>query len=605
MASKYHATEKGTPALWSSRLFWKIFISYAALNLVATVIFVIIVTGWQQDQVVQQLKDRLHASASLVRAVVSDEVSRGSTPTLQNRVDALADEIEARITLVAMNGDVLADSWQNSRAAVQQMENHKDRLELIQAAALGQGSSERVSPTLGEPMLYVAVRLDQDGSPAAMVRTALPMTEVRAKVSAIKNLIWLVGCLVSIAVVALTYFVAARVVRPVVTLTDAAEAIAAGDYQQHVYFDSRDELGALAHSFNRMSDQLESRETQLRESSQRLTTVLEGMAEGVVSLDDRQRIVLANAAAGRLLGFSPEQELGRPLLEVVRNHALHEALVQSQASRESRRVEIELGDGENRALSIYVTLVTGERKTRFILVLQDITELRRLESMRQEFVANVSHELKTPLSSIKAYAETLSQGAINDSENNLRFVHRIEDQAERLHQLILDLLSLARIESGKEAFEIAPVNIESIVLSCLAEHQAGAESKGVQLITESGASDLKVRADEEGTRQILNNLINNAVNYTAPGGQVKVGWRREDAMGVLEVSDTGVGIAAEHLPRLFERFYRVDKARSRELGGTGLGLSIVKHLTQSFGGNIEVESEPGEGTMFTVRIPRV
>jgi two-component system phosphate regulon sensor histidine kinase PhoR len=430
------------------------------------------------------------------------------------------------------------------------------------------------------------------------------MTEVRAKVSAIKNLIWLVGCLVSIAVVALTYFVAARVVRPVVTLTDAAEAIAAGDYQQHVYFDSRDELGALAHSFNRMSDQLESRETQLRESSQRLTTVLEGMAEGVVSLDDRQRIVLANAAAGGLLGFSPEQELGRPLLEVVRNHALHAALVQSQASRESRRVEIELGDGENRALSIYVTLVPGERKTRFILVLQDITELRRLESMRQEFVANVSHELKTPLSSIKAYAETLSQGAINDSQNNLRFVHRIEDQAERLHQLILDLLSLARIESGKEAFEIAPVNIESIVLSCLAEHQAGAESKGVQLITESGESDLKVRADEEGTRQILNNLINNAVNYTPPGGHVKVGWRTEDAMGVLEVSDSGVGIAAEHLPRLFERFYRVDKARSRELGGTGLGLSIVKHLTQSFGGHVEVESEPGVGTMFTVRIPR-
>lgn len=590
--------------MWSSRLFWKIFVSYAALNLVATIIFVVSVTGWQQEQVVQQLKNRLHASASLVRTVLSDELPQGSTQALQDRVQIFADEIDARITLVSMDGRVLADSWQNSLASVQSMENHKDRLELIQAAALGQGSSQRVSPTLGEPMLYVAVRLDRDGSAAGLVRTALTMTKVQSEVSVIKNLIWLVGCLVSIAVVALTYFVAARVVRPVVTLTDAAEAIAAGNYQQHVYFDSRDELGALAKSFNRMSDQLQLREAQLRESSQRLTTVLEGMAEGVVSLDDRQRIVLANAAAGRLLGFPPDQAQGRPLLEVVRNHALHTSLIQSQASRESRRVEIELDDGDNRVLSIYATLVPGERQTRFILVLQDITELRRLESMRQEFVANVSHELKTPLSSIKAYAETLSRGAINDAENNLRFVHRIEDQAERLHQLILDLLSLARIESGQEAFEIAAVSVESTVLSCLAEHQAAAESKRIRLEPHGQAAELKVRADEEGVRQILNNLINNAINYTPEGGRVMVSWAAEDSMGVMEVSDTGVGIAPEHLPRLFERFYRVDKARSRELGGTGLGLSIVKHLTQSFGGGIEVKSEPGGGTTFTVRIPR-
>jgi two-component system phosphate regulon sensor histidine kinase PhoR len=392
-------------------------------------------------------------------------------------------------------------------------------------------------------------------------------------------------------------------VRPVATLTEAAEAIAAGDYHQHVYFDSRDELGALAASFNRMSERLDTRDTELRESSQRLTTVLEGMDEGVLSLDDRQRIVLANSAAGRLLGFSPKAAEGRPLLEVVRNHKLHSALLESQSARESRRVEIEVGESDSRVLSIYATLVPGERTTRFVLVLQDITDLRRLESMRQEFVANVSHELKTPLSSIKAYAETLSHGAINDAEHNLRFVNSIEEQAERLHQLILDLLSLARIESGQQAFDIAAVNLPSVVLACLAEHRANADSKGVQLTSAGEGDSLKVRADEEGTRQILNNLVANAINYTPEGGSVVVHWRREESKGVIEVADTGIGISPEHLPRLFERFYRVDKARSRELGGTGLGLSIVKHLTQSFGGTVEVVSQPGRGTTFTVRLP--
>ena len=307
----------------------------------------------------------------------------------------------------------------------------------------------------------------------------------------------------------------------------------------------------------------------------------------------------------RLMPTLPNQQIEIRRCRAVRNHKLHTALLESQESKETRRVEIQLSDTDQRVLSIYATSVPGERTTRFILVLQDVTELRRLESMRQEFVANVSHELKTPLSSIKAYAETLSQGAINDSENNLRFVHRIEDQAERLHQLILDLLSLARIESGQQAFDIGSVNVENVVLSCLAEQQAHAASKGVDLQTDSGVSQLQVRADEEGTRQILNNLINNAINYTPQGGRITVGWREENGSGVLEVSDTGIGIAKEHLPRLFERFYRVDKARSRELGGTGLGLSIVKHLTQSFGGSIQVESEPGAGTTFTVRLPKV
>lgn len=589
--------------MWSSRLFWKLFVSYALLNLAATVTFVLIVSGWQQDLVIEQVRQRLHDSAVLVRSQLEELLPEGRSEKLQSQVRRLGNEIDTRITLVSMDGVVLADSKREGLAQVAEMENHKGRLELVHAATRGYGTSQRISPTLGEPMIYVALRAGDKDSPAGLVRTALPMTEIQGRVGAIQRLIWVVALSVSVGVVVLSYLVAARMVQPVRTLTEAAEAIAAGDYQHHVYLTAEDEIGTLARTFNRMNDQLSAREAELRESSQHLTSVLEGMAEGVLALDDQQGIVLANAAAGRMLEFSPASVVGRNLLEVVRNHALHQAVTEASLEQRSRMTEIELTD-DNRVLSVNTTFLPGEPSTRYIVVLQDITEMRRMDSLRQEFVANVSHELKTPLSSIKAYAETLINGAINDEGRNVKFVRRIEEQAERLHQLILDLLSLARIETGKQVFDIALINIGEIVRSCLDQQQAAAAANEIELVTVGASPELLVRADEEGMRQILNNLIDNAIKYTPKGGKVTVGWRSVDSMAMIEVQDTGFGVAPEHLPRLFERFYRVDKARSRELGGTGLGLSIVKHLTQSFGGNVSVESRAGSGSKFTVRLPQ-
>ena len=591
--------------MWSSRLFWKLFVSYTVLNLAATVTFVVIVSGWQQDQVIEQIRQRLHDSAALIRSDLSDMMPTGRTDSLQAKVHLLGREIDTRITLVTMDGQVLADSTKVDLSAVAQMENHKDRLELVRAAAQGHGTSERVSPTIGEPMLYVALRVDRNGGPEGFVRTALPMTAVRTQVAALQRLIWLVATLVSLGVVALTYFVAARVARPVSSLTQAAEAIAAGDYRQPVYVASDDEIGTLAKSFSRMSDQLAAREAQLRESSRRLVTVLEGMVEGVIALDDRERIVLANAAAGRLLGFSPSEAEGKPLLNVARNHLIHEALAQPQNDGGTQQQEFELGGDESRVLSFNITMLSAEPSTRCILVLHDVTELRRLESLRQEFVANVSHELKTPLSSIKAYTETLLSGAIADDEHNTKFVRRIEEQAERLHELILDMLRIARIESGQQAFEIGPVNLTAMIQSCVTEHQETAAGRKILLETPEDPGEVHVNADEEGVRQILDNLVDNALNYTPEGGHVSVLGRCDGPMAIVEVRDTGIGIASELLPRVFERFFRVDKARSRELGGTGLGLSIVKHLAQSFAGEVDVESRVGEGTVFTVKLPRV
>ena len=291
----------------------------------------------------------------------------------------------------------------------------------------------------------------------------------------------------------------------------------------------------------------------------------------------------------------PTDARGRPLLATIRNETLHRSVKQSMAARDVVNAQIDLIGPTSGTLAVHATPLPGDPCPGVVLVLYDMTELRRLESLRQEFVANVSHELKTPLSSIKAYAETLREGAINDPEHNLEFVQRIEDQADRLHELILDLISLARIESGQRTYEVEDVDVEPVVEACLEHHRPSAEAQQLSLQAEPPTDPVVVRADDEALRQILDNLVNNAIKYTPAAGHVRVGWRADGRSALIEVSDTGIGVSPEDQPRLFERFFRVDKARSRELGGTGLGLSIVKHLAQFFGGSVGVRSTPGQG----------
>ncbi|QDU87461.1 Alkaline phosphatase synthesis sensor protein PhoR [Pirellulimonas nuda] len=398
-----------------------------------------------------------------------------------------------------------------------------------------------------------------------------------------------------------------HVVRPVLALGRAARSIGQGDYQQRAYVSNNDELGQMAESLNQLSHELGAQLSELREGNQQQATVLGGMIEGVIAIDNRERILFANAAAGRLFGFLPPRVEGRPLLEVVRHHALHEAVAATLTSQLPQRVEIDWEGDEAFALSVQVTPLPGEPCPGVVTVLHDVTELRRLETIRQDFLANVSHELKTPLSSIKAYTETLLNGAIDDTENRGRFLQRIEEQADRLNNLIQDMLSLARIESAQQALHFTAVGVAQIVAACLEDYTPQAQSKQIDLAIVPGDASLAVKADPEGLRVILNNLIDNAIKYTPEGGRVRVSWRGEGEAGemvAIEVEDTGIGIPKSKLPRVFERFYRVDRARSREMGGTGLGLSIVKHLTQSFGGRVSVRSESQTGSTFSVHLQR-
>ena len=391
-----------------------------------------------------------------------------------------------------------------------------------------------------------------------------------------------------------------RFAKPVETLIQAAGRLTNGDFHAPITVTGSDEFSQLAEDFNGIRIEMASRDAEMR----RLSTVLTAMSDGVIALDESQLIQFANEAAGKMLGFIPHEVQGRPLLESVKSNKLQELVVRLMATKRSQEIEFEWGTENPLNLLVNATSFSGGPSPAALLMIYNLSEVRRLEAMRRDFVANVSHELKTPLSSIKAYAETLSNGAINDEENRDRFVQQIEEQSDRLHQLISDLLSLSRIEQGNQLMEILKVPLAEVVDLCVREQQRAAKKKQIELSVRASDDQVQVKVDDDGLRQILINLIDNAIKYTPDGGSVTIGWDLAGKNDVqLFVEDTGIGIPEEMQERVFERFFRVDKARSRELGGTGLGLAIVKHLSQSFGGSVDVESTPGEATRFTVRLP--
>jgi two-component system phosphate regulon sensor histidine kinase PhoR len=579
------------------------FLAFAALVLVALTAMLAIVSGWQEDQLVEQMQKRLREAALLMRDSVRADLPAGPSEALQAKVRRLGQQTQTRFTLVDAEGLVLADSEHETLAEVSTLENHLNRPEFLQAFREGQGEAQRNSATLGVPYLFFALPVEQQGKLVGYVRAAHPMASVYEQVAAIRRFIAMMGLAVGATGLVITSWLTWRIVHPVQDLTQAAEQIAAGEYPQRVDVATRDELGMLARSFEKMSRELDSRERQLRESMQRQTTVLAGMIEGVIAVDRRQHVLFANVAAGRKLRFSPEDVVGLPLLEVVRSHELRTIVEQALQTRQHCQGEIQRKSDVQLTLEVHATPLPGQPCPGVVLVLHDVTDLKRLEGMRQQFIANVSHELKTPLSSIKAYTETLLSGALEDTEHARTFLSRIDDQADRLQDLIIDMLSLARIESGQMPLELANVSVVEVVENCVRDYEGRAAAGQLTLVNQIDSGPLQVRADEEALLQILSNLVDNAIKYTPAGGTVTIRGRSEESQAVIEVADTGPGIAPEHHERLFERFYRVDRARSRELGGTGLGLSIVKHLCQAMGGSVAVESALKKGSVFRVRIP--
>jgi two-component system phosphate regulon sensor histidine kinase PhoR len=553
----------------------------------------------------RELDARLQAAAATAKELLPESWPNEPDEKLQALLRQIGAHTKLRLTLISYDGQVLADSAEQSLAAVREMENHSHRTEFIQAMRTGSGDSWRTSPSIHERQRYFAVRVGDEKTPRGVVRASFPTSAIDAEILGLNRWIAVI-CLASGAGAALlAAWATTLAMKPLRELAAAADALIAGNYEHRLPVQSswEHEFAILGRAFSEANQRLARGERQLRSTSQTQATVLEGMTESVIAVARSERVLFANASAGRLLGFRPEQVEGLPLLEAVRSHELRDVVHRSLRMGQLANCEWTRRGGPQRTFDVLATPLPGNPPPGVVLVLRDVSEIKRLERMRQQFVANVSHELKTPLSSIKAYTETLLGGAKNDPVHCERFLRRIDEQASRLQDLIMDMLSLARIESGQAALDLADVSVARVVRRCLADYEPQAVARELVLENLVNDSEVRVHADEEGLRQILNNLIDNAIKYTPPGGRVSIRCQPNGRLATIDVTDTGIGIPAEHHPHLFERFYRVDKARSREVGGTGLGLSIVKHLCQAMGGSINVRSELQKGSTFTVELP--
>ncbi len=588
----------------SSRLFWKLFCVYALLSAVTAASVVTILGGRLRDIAFQQESRRLHDSAMTMVRLLDGSFDGSRHSNLTAAIDTIAKENRSRITLIKDDGVVAEDSERDPAT----MENHADRPEIVQARGAGSGTAQRVSPTLGISMLYLALRVGDESTPVGYVRLSVALDAVEAEIDFVQQLV--VGTFVAVSLLALApmFLILQRIIQPLTTLKTAANAIAAGELQQVVQIDRRDELGSLAEAFNTMSHDLSARmfelnqtSLELRESSQLLSTVFGSMVEGVVAVDNDENILFANEAARLLLDVGDRELIGRPVWESVRNDTVKTVVRQAMSGLE-RSVECQLPRNET-IVEIEATPLAEDPCPGVVLVFHDVTELRRLENIRREFSSNVSHELKTPLTIIQTSAETLLDGAIEDPDFARRFLTRIDEQGNRLHDLIEDLLQLARIESREQAFDLTSVPIRLVVESVVDELGSLAESRRVELKVESDIEHINVTADKRAFRTIIENLLSNGLKYTPEGGSVFVSWSRDGTHAEISVCDTGVGISRENQSRIFERFFRADRARTREIGGTGLGLAIVKHLVSAFDGEVTLESEVGIGSTFKLRIP--
>ncbi|HSE92488.1 MAG TPA: ATP-binding protein [Methylomirabilota bacterium] len=582
------------------------------LTLVGFVAVAVTFAGLYLDQALETFAvEALESRLTTAGALLHDE-ARGllagpaSAPAVRAFAVRAAEPSRARVTLVAADGRVLGDS-EVPVADLQRVESHGDRPE-VRAALDGRiGRHVRRSATVNAPLLYVALPVAEGGRVLGVLRFAFPLSLVTDSYAVVHRAM-LAGTAVALVVaLGIGLFVARRVTKPVVDMHAIARRMSEGDFTARASVRSPDEIGQLGRALNVMSARLREKLGDLEHEQGKVAAILDGMVEGVIAVDGRDHVVLMNERARAICGLGTARAERKPFLEVIRNAELHQLLRASRAAGEgvvSRR-ELTLAGPVDRTLqATAVPLQLGADEVGALMVLHDVTELRRLEQVRTEFVANVSHELRTPLTAIRGYLETLLGGALEEPAHARRFLEIAARHTERLGRLLDDLTDLSNIELGRVTLRLEPTALGDTVESVLAIVRPRAEAGGVVLAAAVPPDLPPVHADHDRLVQVLLNLVDNAVKYTPQGGSVTVTAHAGGEPGVeITVRDTGVGIPASDLPRITERFYRVDRARSRELGGTGLGLAIVKHLVLAHGGGLAITSEVGQGTTVRVTLP--
>jgi two-component system, OmpR family, phosphate regulon sensor histidine kinase PhoR len=580
------------------RLIWQLFPSYLLITLLSLLALTwYATTSWRQFYLAQTEAD-LKTRALLVQTYIQERPAALEGAEINRICQDLGRLTATRLTVILPSGKVLGDSDEEPS----RLENHSDRPEIQAAVKGGAGLSIRYSFTLKHDQMYVAVPLKDRDRVVAVVRASLPMTAIAQALRAL-YLKTAAGVLVIILLLGgLSLIISRRISRPLEDLKRGARRFAAGDLSRRLPVPGSDELGSLAEAFNHMAEQLEDRINALIQQGQLQEAVLSSMVEGVLAVDADQRLITLNRAAAALLGVDYVASQDLTIKEVVPDPQLQGFITRTIVARGPIEGEVVLRQGEQ-IIQAHGTFLKDAQGADigFLIVLHDVTQLRRLELTRRDFVANVSHELKTPITSIKGFVETLLAGALQEPENAANFLRIIARQTDRINEIIDDLLSLASLERQAEQGRVFLTGgkVKVVAEAALRACEAKAAAKEITLKL-TCPEDLRARINGPLLEQALVNLVDNAVKYSPPGSVIQLEAARQGAEVVVQVKDQGVGIDQAHLSRIFERFYRVDASRSRKVGGTGLGLAIVKHIAQAHGGRVTVESTPGQGSAFSL-----
>jgi two-component system phosphate regulon sensor histidine kinase PhoR len=571
---------------------WRIAIPFLLLILASTAGLGFYFSHFMRDHHMDNLRSQLTNEARLV-GDGSQPYFGGQEAELDALTERLGQQIDARITIIALDGTVLGDSEEDPA----EMESHADRPEVIEALATGVGVNTRHSATLGYDMMYAATPIELDGTVVGVTRVALPLTDINAALAHINRTIALVAGVATAVVILLSLLIASITTRPIKELTRLSGKIAQGELDQRIEIASGDEIGELARAFNQMSAKLKETLHLMATDRDRMTAIVNNMADGVIMTDTEGRVTLVNPATERMLQISQEGAIGRYLIEVMAEPEADGLLKRCLDTGEPQSGMVERAVTGRQFLWVMATPMEGGS----LLILHDLTELRKLEMLRHDFISNISHELRTPLASIKLLAETLQEGGIEDAGVASEFLQKIDAEVDKLSQLAVELGELSRIESGEVAFDIKPCPVSQIAHQASDRVRPLAERASLELSLDIPPDIPSVLADRERIEQSLVNLLHNAIKFTPPSGRVGLSAEVHGDKVAISVTDTGIGIPADDLPRIFERFYKADKARAG--GGTGLGLAIAKHIVQSHGGDIWVESTEGKGSTFTFTLP--
>lgn len=582
----------------------KLIFSYCFVILVSFSFTILFLNKNLEENSFQNIQSSLVAQANLItNQILLERLKQEDISYLESLVASLSHKTRCRITIINNKGKVLADS-EKSQLEIPHMESHLFRPEIKAALTGNVGIDTRYSSTLKINMLYVASPLKDKDEIIGILRLALPLESVQKTLSAIRRVVFLGLFFALTLAFILGSIVAGRTIRPIKRMIQVSRKFSEGDFSRKIIQAPKDEIGELAAMLNKMAADIEDKIREIKSQNQELAAIFNSMIEGIIVIDKSLRIVSINSTIEKTFHILRREAEGKVFLEAIRNNDIFEVVNNVFNKGKPQFAEISLVLPVQRIFEVNATpIFDNNAVSRCLIVIHDITEIRRLETVRSDFVANVSHELKTPLTSIKGFVETLLEGALDDKENNRKFLKIIQDHAGRLDSLVNDLLSLSHLESKEIMLKKSNFNLKEQVGEVISGFRAQLKKKAIVIKNEL-PSDISVNADKDRLEQVLTNLIDNAIKFNKEKGFISVYSEEIDGSVKISIEDSGIGIPAKDIPRIFERFYRVDKARSRELGGTGLGLSIVKHIIELHNGSVGVESTEGFGSKFYFYLPR-